>query len=54
LQDDIEGERGRRVRFSRHSLAFDVTVILPASYVWCFRRVPLLACGYWRGIFFFA
>jgi hypothetical protein len=41
--DDIEGERGRRDRVSRDFLAFNITVILRANDVWCFRGVTMLS-----------
>jgi hypothetical protein len=42
-RDDIEGERWRRGRLSRHFLAFNVIIILLADDIWCFHRVPLLS-----------
>jgi hypothetical protein len=42
-QDDIEGERWGRIHVSRHLVAFNVTIILRANDIWCFRCLPLLS-----------
>jgi hypothetical protein len=39
----MDGEHGRRGPVSRYLLAFNLTVILPANDVWCFRSVTLLS-----------
>jgi hypothetical protein len=51
--DDMERERGRRGRVSQHFLAFNVTVILLASHIWCFRRMPSPLKLFDAGKFFF-
>jgi hypothetical protein len=42
-QDDIDGEHRRHGRVSRHFLAVNVTVILPANDIWYFPGIPLLS-----------
>jgi hypothetical protein len=42
-QDNVEGDRDRHGHVSRNFLAFNLTVIFPASDIWCFRRVSSLS-----------